>query len=98
MKKLVILAMMMALPATSAQALSIRNLSGEMQRLTLTQGGNSQELVLPAGDTRYFVGNGMTLTLPGQPSVNAGYEDDYVIWPDGQIILQKTQKAKSSAN
>lgn len=97
MNKWMILAVMASVYALPAQALSIRNLSGEMQMMTLEQGSHKKELVLPPNDTRYFVGGDMVLTLQDQEPRSVKFEEEYVIWPDGELILQKSVKTKGSA-
>lgn len=77
-----------------AYALSIKNLSGTQQVLVMEQGGQRQAITLMPNDTHYLVGGDMTLTMPGKPAKQVKFEEEYVIWPDGQMIIQKRQKVK----
>lgn len=95
MQKRVLFAVIAVVMATSpAYALSIKNLSGTQQTLVMEQGGHRQAITLAPSATQYLVGGDMTLAMPGQRPQQAKFEEEYVIWPDGQMIIQKRQKVK----
>lgn len=96
MKCIVTLVVLAALAAAPAQALSIKNLSGEAQTLQMEQGGTTQSLHIPANATRYLMGDNIMLTLGRQHSVSAKFDEEYAIWPDGTLMIQRRLKAKGS--
>jgi hypothetical protein len=83
--------------AMPAFALSVKNLSGVQQSLVLEQGNNRQAVTIDKGETRYITGGDMMLTMPGQKPKYVKFEEEYVIWPDGKLIIQKRQKTKGGS-
>lgn len=83
---LFIIAVLIAAPA---HALSIRNLSDTTKVVVITQGGQHQEVILPPKATRHFYGGGMTLSMPGKHPIRADFTDEYAIWPDGTLSIQR---------
>lgn len=88
---LFILALLAAMPA---HALSIRNLTDTTQVVVMEQGGQRFEMILPPKTTRYYQGGDVTLHKVGQPPIRADFMNEYAIWPDGKLIIQRRQKVK----
>lgn len=97
MKTFFLTATLAALAAFPAHALSIKNLSGTTQALVLEQGGNRMELILGAGQTRYLQGGPYIAHLPGQPSKEVKFDEEYVIWPSGKMHIQRRLKAAGAS-
>ena len=86
--------LMAALLAAPAHAVTLRNLSDQTQVVMVEQGGAKQEAILPPKASRHFMGGDVTLVKPGQRPVHADFQDEYAIWPDGKLIIQRRQKVK----
>lgn len=89
--------LLLALLASPAYAVTIKNLSDSTQVVVIEQGGNQQEVILPAGATRHYVGGAVKLIMPGQRPVNADFHDEYAIWPSGKMHIQRRHKAKGTS-
>lgn len=87
----------MALLAAPAHAVTVRNLSDSTQAVIVEQGSGRHELILPPGGVRYYTGGAVILTVSGQRPVRADFQDEYAIWPDGKLIIQRRQKTKGTS-
>lgn len=90
--KYIIMMLTIAVMASPASALGIRNRSGEAQVLVMEQNGQRESVVLEAGRSLYLMTSTMKLSVAGERPVNARFDEEYVIWPGGDLILQKRQK------
>lgn len=90
--KYIAMTLTFALIATPASALGIRNLSGESQVLVMEQSGNRDSVVLNAGQSLYLMTGTMQLSVAGKHPVTARFDEEFVIWPGGDLIIQKRQK------
>lgn len=81
-----------ALMASPASALGIRNLSGESQVLVMEQSGNRDSVVLEEGQSLYLMTGTMQLSVAGKHPVTAHFDEEFAIWPGGDLIIQKRQK------
>lgn len=83
-----------ALAGGQAHALTVKNLSDSTHVIVIERGGNMQEIVLPPKASRHFTGGDMVLHMPGQRPIQAEFLNEYAIWPDGKLIIQRRQKIK----
>lgn len=90
--KYVTMMLTLALMASPASALGIRNLSGESQVLVMEQSGNRDSVVLEEGQSLYLMTSTMQLSIAGKRPVTARFDEEFVIWPGGDLIIQKRQK------
>ena len=90
--KYIVLMLTIALVTAPASALGIRNRSGEAQVLVMEQNGKRDSVVLEAGRSLYLMTNTMQLSVAGERPVTARFDEEYVIWPGGDLIIQKRQK------
>lgn len=80
----------------SAQAVVIRNISGEPQTLVIEQLGSAQEITLPAGGSYQRQGVGIIIHREGQSRPLIAHQDgEYAIWPDGDLHIQRYRKFRS---
>lgn len=90
MKKVIWIILAVAGFAMPVQAAAIRNLSGEAQALTILQGGERETVQIEDGRTYRRVGANMILELAGNAPVRVDDpHQEYVIWPDGKLIIQR---------
>lgn len=92
MKAFLTVAALAAITAFPAHALNIKNLSGTRQTVVLEQGSSHMELVLEAGQTRYLQGGPFKASLPTQKPIEVRFDEEYVIWPSGKMIIQRQLK------
>lgn len=95
MHKLVVF-LMLVVVATPAYAANIRNLSGREQVVVLEQGGSRTEVTIPAGRTIYYTGTDMLVYLPNQKPVDAKFDEEFVIWPSGRMMIQRQMKNRGN--
>ena len=85
--------------ASPAHAVTIKNLSGSTQVVVVEHGGASDEIVLEPGQSHHRFGAGIALMMPGQrPIRNVDPYDQYAIWPEGKLYIQKRQAIKGRGN
>lgn len=89
---LILVALLTAFPA---YALTIRNLSGSTQVIIVEQGGAAEEVIIQPGETAHRLGGGLALMMPGHTLRNVDSFDEYAIWPDGALTIQKRQHVKN---
>lgn len=82
------------LAMSPAHALSIKNLSGSTQVVTIEQGGAMRQVIIEPNRTFRYHGGDVTLMMPGQRPKQTDFYEEYVIWPDGKLILQRLNKSK----
>ena len=96
--KISLLTMLATLAMNPAYALSIKNLSGSTQVVTIEQGGATRDVIIEKGRTYRYQGGDVVLMMPGQRPKQTDFYEDYVIWPDGKLILQRINKTKGQLN
>lgn len=86
-----------ALLAAPANAVSIRNFTDEPQTLTIEQGRATQEITLPPRGVYRYNGGGIWLQREGRPRLYADFYDEFAIWPDGTMRIQRRIKSKGGS-
>ncbi|MCH2546678.1 MAG: hypothetical protein MK052_03585 [Alphaproteobacteria bacterium] len=97
MKLIIVMVFGGVLLAPQAQALSIKNLSGAKQTVVIEQAGQHIEIPIAANQTRYLSGGDVQIALKGKRFVQTKNEEEYTIWPDGSLIIQRINKARSGS-
>ena len=81
-----------------ALAFSVKNLSGEPQTLYVNQAGKELALHLEPNEVRHYFGENARIYMEGGEPAYAHYMDQYIIWPEGKLRVQKRQKNRNSGN
>lgn len=87
----------MVLMASPAYAVTVRNLSDVEKTILIEQGGHVQEITLEPGGFHRHVGGNVSLRVPGQSPIHTDFYEEYAIWPDGGLILQKLHRGRGQA-
>lgn len=81
-----------------ASAFSVKNLSGEPQTLYVDQGGTVTPLHLQPNEVRHYFGENTRIFMEGERPTYAHYMDQYIIWPEGKLHVQRRQKNRNSGH
>lgn len=95
--RLIITMLALALLSTPAYAVTVRNLSDTPKVVIVEQGGNAQEITLEPGGIHRHIGGDVSLQVPGQSPIHTDFYEEYAIWPDGKLILQKLHRGRGQA-
>lgn len=77
-----------------AQAFTVKNLSEIDQVIEVEQYGRTwQPVIAPGGVYRFYAGPAR-IGKPGKRLVPAEQWDEYAIWPDGLLSIQRRHKIK----
>lgn len=97
MKFLMMVLAAAVLLAAPAHAVSIKNLSGSTQVVVVEQGGETRNITLTPNQTIRIHGADVTLAMPGQRPKQTDFYEDYTIWGDGKLVIQRINKIKGGA-
>ena len=89
MKRIFALASLLALTVTPAFAISVVNLDKIERKVIINNGGEVNEVVLIPNQVYRAYGPFMTLRVEGGAEMRSDDNDEYVIWPNGRLAIQK---------
>ena len=77
-----------------AYAVAVRNLSGQPQVLEVEHGGQQFQVTIEDGKLYRRYGEAISINLPGnRPRFTENYEE-YTIWQDGTLAIQRINQSK----
>lgn len=93
MKRIIIAGLCMAM-AQGAQAMDVKNRTGEAQTITIKQGGASEQVTIPPYGRVTRTSDNITLIDKYGHAGPADKYDSLAIWDDGKITIQRRDSGR----
>lgn len=97
MRKLMLYAVLCAALPAPVQAFTVTNLSGQPQQIVVDEGGAQTPVTLAPGQVYRRSGGDVMVLTPTRDPVQAKFDEEYAIWPNGMMYIQKRQRNKGQA-